>query len=155
MPERIIQQRTGHRSIDGLRAYERITEEQDLAVSKILTGDSNKFNTGTPSSSTSLTVSSRTNIEQSDQNLPSVGAQYNNCTVNFFSGSSAQHPSSNFRPSALDLFPMPPIPPAFYPTDSAYYNPSAGCDYPSSGFGYPQFSGPSCDPVEPENRQDN
>ncbi len=43
VPERIIQQRTGHRSIEGLRMYERVTDEQENAVSKILTGESRHF----------------------------------------------------------------------------------------------------------------
>ena len=46
VPEHIIQQRTGHRSLDGLRAYERITTEQEVAVSKILTGECNNFGKG-------------------------------------------------------------------------------------------------------------
>ena len=33
VPERTIQ---GHRSLDALRIYERVTEEQNLAVSRIL-----------------------------------------------------------------------------------------------------------------------
>ena len=38
--EKMIQQRTGHRSLKALRTYERTTE-QELAVSKILTTDKN------------------------------------------------------------------------------------------------------------------
>ena len=37
----MIQQRTGHRSLNVLCTYEQTTEEQELAVSKILTADKN------------------------------------------------------------------------------------------------------------------
>lgn len=40
VPEKMIQQRTGHRSLKALRTYERVTEDQELAVSRILTSDS-------------------------------------------------------------------------------------------------------------------
>ena len=43
VPERVIQQRTGHRSIEGLRIYERNTDEQEMAVSKSLTGESKRY----------------------------------------------------------------------------------------------------------------
>ena len=36
VPEKIIQERTGHRSTDALRLYERTTEEQHKAVTKVL-----------------------------------------------------------------------------------------------------------------------
>ena len=45
VPERIIQQRSGHRSLEGLRVYERVTQQQQEEVSKILAGDSKKFST--------------------------------------------------------------------------------------------------------------
>ena len=36
VPEALIQKRSGHRSTKALRMYERVTPDQDLAVSKIL-----------------------------------------------------------------------------------------------------------------------
>ena len=36
IPERVIQDRTGHRSLDGLRQYERISEKQKEAACKVL-----------------------------------------------------------------------------------------------------------------------
>ena len=39
VPEKIIQERTGHRCLQSLRHYERVTTEQDVAVSRILTGE--------------------------------------------------------------------------------------------------------------------
>ena len=35
VPERIIQARTGHRSLKSLRLYERVTEKQDLQVAPL------------------------------------------------------------------------------------------------------------------------
>ena len=37
VPEKIIQKTTGHRSIEALRSYERISEEQHRVVSKMMT----------------------------------------------------------------------------------------------------------------------
>lgn len=39
LPEKIIQQRTGHRCLKALRTYERTTSQQHLAVSRILSSD--------------------------------------------------------------------------------------------------------------------
>ena len=36
VPEKIIQERTGHRSLKALRTYERTTERQHLAVANVL-----------------------------------------------------------------------------------------------------------------------
>ena len=36
VPEKIIQKTTGHRSIEALRSYERISEKQHRAVSKVM-----------------------------------------------------------------------------------------------------------------------
>ena len=36
VPEKIIQSTTGHRSIDGLRRYERISTEQHRALSRVM-----------------------------------------------------------------------------------------------------------------------
>jgi hypothetical protein len=47
VPERVIQQRTGHRSLDGLRTYERVTEDQNIEVSNILLSNSSTSTTST------------------------------------------------------------------------------------------------------------
>ena len=36
IPEKVIQDRTGHRSLDGLRKYETISEQQKEAACKVL-----------------------------------------------------------------------------------------------------------------------
>ena len=38
VPEKVIQQRTGHRSLDSLRVYERTSTQQQQAASNILSG---------------------------------------------------------------------------------------------------------------------
>ena len=84
IPEKVIQEKTGHRSLAGLRAYERVTTEQDQAVSKVLESDStvkefNKENTDpqpTPSSS-SIPSSSLP-----PSNL--FSGQLQNCVFNFY-----------------------------------------------------------------------
>ena len=37
VPEKIIQSTTGHRSVDALRCYERVSDEQQQATSRVLT----------------------------------------------------------------------------------------------------------------------
>ena len=39
VPESLIQKRTGHKSFDALRLYERVTPTQELAVSNISMGN--------------------------------------------------------------------------------------------------------------------
>ena len=41
VPEKIIQERTGHWSMDALRMYERTTTTQHMAVSKVLSAKEN------------------------------------------------------------------------------------------------------------------
>ena len=43
VPERVIQSCTGHSSLNALRKYERVSDKQEGAISKILTGTSQKF----------------------------------------------------------------------------------------------------------------
>lgn len=92
VPEKIIQQRSGHRSIDGLRVYERITDEQDSAVSKILT-DSESTNFDVTLAQCTSDVKppppDASNTEPKpacSEAPPSFGThQYNNCQVNVYS----------------------------------------------------------------------
>ena len=46
VPEKIIKERTGHRSLEALRVYERTTCEQLKAVSTILSADKNNIQAG-------------------------------------------------------------------------------------------------------------
>ena len=112
VPERIIQARTGHRSLESLRLYERVTERQDMQVAKILTGESTSFSIN-DSGSNNNTVMPCNPIESTETkpemyaspstNSPvyssAAGQQYNNCTVNIFA------------PPDNTYFPYPPPPP--------------------------------------------
>ena len=44
VPEKIVQARTGHSSLEALRKYGRVTMDQELAISKLLTGESESIN---------------------------------------------------------------------------------------------------------------
>ena len=54
VPERVIQSRTGHSSLEALRKYERVTIDQEKAVSKILSGETTSYNVKSETSSYSL-----------------------------------------------------------------------------------------------------
>ena len=41
VPKKIIQQRSGHLSLQGLRHYERVTQQQQVAVSRVLSSSEN------------------------------------------------------------------------------------------------------------------
>ena len=84
-------------------------------------------------------TSSSMNIQQSDENLSSIGAQYNHCTVNVFQSGSAQpnsgQPTSNYWPPVYP-FGMPQ--PGYYSyLPSSYVNPSSGLH----GFSFPAYTG--------------
>ena len=74
VPEKIIQSRTGHKSTDGLIAYERVTDIQHEKLSKILSGSLEKFNSDGQCSSESHYGS----INLSEPKTPYAN-QYNNC----------------------------------------------------------------------------
>ena len=125
VPERVIQQRTGHRSIEGLRIYERITDEQEMAVSNILTGESMRYddcrgkkdcldeisiNTGTVVNGTNKgnVSSSSSDVKEVDQSR--LGTH---CNVNFYSTPASHYPPyppSHYWSRVLSFFPRcPPV----------------------------------------------
>ena len=146
VPERIIQARTGHRSLESLRLYERVTEKQDMQVAKILTGESSSFSVN-DSGSNNNTVMPCNPIETSETKLemftnpttnspvyPSAaGQQYNNCTVNMFAP-----PSNTYFPYQ----PYPPLP--LQHISIPYY---AG--YPNPDRAYPLYQGQDYESLEP------
>ncbi len=113
VPERIIQQRTGHKSVGGLRTYERVTEDQQKMVSKILSGQSKKFN-----ESLSAQDEITPHCDSRDDNVKPARSvlgelkppclqsptapQYNNCNINFYSSA----PPSPY-PAYGQLYPPP------------------------------------------------
>ena len=86
VPEKVIQEKTGHRSLAGLRSYERTTTQQEQAVAKIL------------ESSGATTFSDECSKENRDPEVvdqkptvpPSTSSnlfsgQLQNCVFNFYS----------------------------------------------------------------------
>ena len=89
VPEKLIQQRTGHRTLESLRMYERVTDKQHLAVSKVLTGEKNTYEDAKRDIENSVfegaekvwPISTNCNITSQSSLMPSsAGVQYNNCT---------------------------------------------------------------------------
>ena len=99
VPEKIIQSRTGHVSLASLRKYERETDEQELAVSKVLTGDEDSYKKAIETKQGPVESVSTTGF-------PSSSINYHNCTVNMqFSG-----------PPMMGFSPYYPCPPCYYPS---------------------------------------
>ena len=102
VPEKIIQGCTGHRSLDASQVYERVTEEQDSKVSKILSGSMEKFEGNGHVTSSNSTVP----FTPATAN-PASTAQYNNCTVNMYQIPPPQQPLY-FSPWMMSPFPSYP-----------------------------------------------
>ena len=113
VPERVIQSRTGRSSLDALRKYERVSEKQEKAISKILTGTSEHYDKEVLQDSSrelkSETTSAETVVSTSDSSGASAGGSvvYKDCIVNMYS-------------SPLSF--LPPIPPQYsqYPSYPPY-----------------------------------
>jgi hypothetical protein len=74
VPEKLIQERTGHRSTEALRKYERISEEQKISTSKMLNGTTDPNQPGPSSSTIAMCnpVASQLCLHQSLQHQPPV-----------------------------------------------------------------------------------
>ena len=77
VPEKIIQERTGHRSLEGLRVYERTSEKQHQAVSNILSSSSQSTYL---SQIKQLDCSSSTSTSNVSGVMPKMN--FNGCQVN-------------------------------------------------------------------------
>ena len=114
VPERMIQACIGHSSIESLRKYERVSEEQNVAVSKILTCENDSYEEAMkrPSAENTAMPSSSSNMVSTVHAQQPSGVLYNNCTVN------------------VNMAPASPycLPPLFY--RPPYYPPS----YPFSNY---------------------
>ena len=93
VPEKLIQSRTGHRSLQALRVYERPSEEQHQAVSNILvSGDkSRKFGTEVQNINTPGTAQRSLEVQKvsTARGMSTIGAlpgalfgNLSNCTIN-------------------------------------------------------------------------
>ena len=100
VPEKVIQSRMGHRCLESLRLYERVNTTREMAVSRILTGETEKYD---ESDDPAIVEASSKQEEASKSLFP--GIQCNNCTVNvfFWSGSTALHSTCSSITSILQL----------------------------------------------------
>ncbi len=85
VPEKIIQQRTGHRSHEALRTYERTTADQHRAVSTLLSSSSQS----TYQQLTHTTQQSQLNVHNQIATQGTAGTQVNfqnvtGCTINVY-----------------------------------------------------------------------
>ena len=85
VPEKIIQQQTGHRSLDGLRRYERTSLEQQRAVSLVL-ASSKLTDYASELCKAETSCKSETELSRSEKSkdpLDELNLQhYQNCTIN-------------------------------------------------------------------------
>ena len=88
--EQLVMERTGHRSLDGVRSYKRTSDCQREALSNILNGAKKPRQSSTsivPAPSLEANIPSINNSTQqlhAPLSLPS--AVFNNCTVNIYAG---------------------------------------------------------------------
>eukprot|EP00118_Oscarella_pearsei_P015710 m.143422 g.143422 ORF g.143422 m.143422 type:complete len:131 (+) comp38387_c2_seq9:294-686(+) len=98
VPEKLVQQRTGRRSLDALWMYERPSEEQLRAVSAVLSGSGTAFthvDKENLASSEKQPEAAEDHITKTAGKPPSGTAltsfdQLQNCTFNFFLDSNRQ-----------------------------------------------------------------
>ena len=77
VPEKLIQQRTGHKSLDALRQYERTSTAQLLDVSNVMSGTSDDIN-----SSNMPLLASKKKSNATPADLPAVKEQIQNQVSN-------------------------------------------------------------------------
>ena len=132
VPERIIQGRTGHKSIEALRVYERVTDDQLCMVSKVLSGSVDKFDKVSNSAVTKANTKAEDKVTippsvEVDADIADVkptlpptnpaegtsATNYYNCTVNMFQGQGPQSPPYYWQsrvPYQPSLVPYQPFP---------------------------------------------
>lgn len=92
VPEKVIQSKSGHRSLSGLRAYENVSVQQERNVTKILQLEDACFNDRTvtqTNQSSSDSMSSFTKPQQGNHGnpqvrIPPVSGTYTDCVFNFY-----------------------------------------------------------------------
>ena len=94
VPEKIIQEWTGHRSIDSLRTYEHTSEKQKLAVSKVL---SSKTEVNFQSEMNKLEAHCSQVFSNTTPNM-----SFNSCqvSINYNNG----HPAHSLHTTAREVF---------------------------------------------------
>ena len=109
-PEKVIQERTGHRSIEALRSYERSSESQHRAISSLLTSSGSSdsqlvYRQHTNTKSLNMPIPSAPSIYS--QPMPSITLQnLHGCTINF-----------NCTPSSTAPVPTQPALPTYTETE--------------------------------------
>ena len=87
VPEKLIQERTGHRSLGALRISERTSAHQQEAVSRLLVGSKRLFEEEMSAGGTNKRVKSE-NVQQPGEQKPAClekGMFVQNCVVNVYS----------------------------------------------------------------------
>ena len=111
VPEKIIQERTGHKSLESLRQYERTTESQLLDVSnvmsnnrKFLANPSDKGDTMGCSSSSSVAVCSTAtkSVKKSVPTMLLSGCNFTNCTIAFSGNIGSENKGNSDYTELLD-----------------------------------------------------
>ena len=77
MDEQLIMSRTGHRSIEGIRSYKRVSEDQRVVLSDILNSATNGTTNGTTNDTKRPKLSPTVNSAQ-----PNI-FNFSNCNINF------------------------------------------------------------------------
>ena len=105
VPERIIQSRTGHKSVEALRLYERVTNDQVSMVSKVLSGSADHFDKNTKGTVADVKPPAISTDADDKDIKPAIvpvkptnptAGNYYNCTVNMFNG--PQPPPYYYQP---------------------------------------------------------
>ena len=91
VPEKLIQERSGHLSLDGLRQYQRTTVSQHEAVSKVLTSGSTYQNSvaavGQEKAVSTLLVSRSMHQQYTPQEIPQPPQMnFTSCNVTIYNG---------------------------------------------------------------------
>ena len=114
VPEKVIQQCTGHPCLESLRTYERVLSDQEMAVSRILAGEEKSYRESLENVSTT-SVTKQSTVDACKPSTPGVNCS--NCTVNFYSGRSVPlpiHPFYQFNPYATYASGNPPFDPTSF-----------------------------------------
>ena len=115
VPEKVIQSRTGHCCLESLRLYERVNTTQEMAISRILTGETEKYDESIPLKSDDPAIVEASSKQEEASKSLFPGIQCNNYTVNVFSGQ-AQQPYIPPVPLSLpyyNYYPFSSVPPLY------------------------------------------
>ena len=74
VPEKVIAEKSGHRSLEALRCYEHTSSELEKAAGKMIANPEEEFSVG---------KSERKEVPSAAQNIPGISGSMENCTINF------------------------------------------------------------------------